>query len=158
MPKKSFNEKLNDSKDMPKIIDLSDQPEAVARYGGSNMLIAAPLQYNALMANVPEGKIITSDRLRTFLARSENADFTCPLTAGIFISLCAQASVERDDNKIPYWRTLKANGELNEKFPDGIDGQKLRLEAEGHEVVQKGKRWYVKNFADKLWTIEKHSD
>ena len=139
MPKRSFNEKLNDSKDMPKIIDLSDRPAAVARYGGTKMLIAAPLQYNALMARVPEGKVTTGDRIRAHLARSAGADFTCPLTAGIFIGLCAQASAQREQDKIPYWRTLRAKGELNERYPEGIDGQKLHLEAEGYQVVQRGK-------------------
>ena len=44
----------------------------------------------------------------------------------------------------PYWRTLKANGELNEKYPNGIEAQKEKLEAEGHTIVQKGR----KNIAD----------
>ncbi len=153
MPKKSFNEKLRDSREIPKIIDLSDQPKVVEHYGGPKMLIAAPLQYNAIMACVPEGKVITADRIRAYLSEAEGADFTCPLTAGIFISLCAQASAERENDKIPYWRTLKARGELNEKYPDGIDGQKFLLEAEGHEVIRKGKRWLVKDYEEKLWPI-----
>ncbi len=151
MPKRSFNEKLNDSKDMPKVIDLSHQPKAVARYGGTRMLIAAPLQYNALMAQVPNGEVITTDRIRAYLAKKAEADLTCPLTAGIFINICAQASVEREKDKIPYWRTLKANGELNEKYPEGVDGQKLHLEAEGHKIVQKGKRWFVSDYERALW-------
>ena len=83
------------------------------------MLIAAPLQYNKIMARVPEGKVVTTDRIREHLAKTENADFTCPLTAGIFINICAQASNERDVDKVPFWRTLKTNGELNEKIPGG---------------------------------------
>lgn len=192
MARKSFNEKLGDSKDMPKIVDLSGQPEAVARYGGNKMLIAAPLQYNAIMARVPQGKVITVDRIREWLAREEGADFTCPLTAGIFIQICAWASEERAGNgissreskqrpgggtlkasgeqnekepggsdgkgpfegQIPYWRTLKANGELNEKFPCGIDRQRLWLESEGHTVIQKGKRWFVKDYEKALWEID----
>jgi len=154
MARKSFNEKLNDSRDMPKIIDISDQPEAAARYGGTKMLIAAPLQYSALMARVPHGKVITSDRIREYLAASAGADFTCPLTAGIFINVCAQASEERDTGSIPYWRTLKAKGELNEKYPEGVDGQRLRLEAEGHAVISRGKRWFVKDYEKDLWEID----
>jgi alkylated DNA nucleotide flippase Atl1 len=153
MAMKNCNQKLQDSKDMPKIVDITDQPEAVARYGGTKMLIAAPLQYNATMAQIPEGKVITSDQIRAHLAKEAGADFTCPLTAGIFINVCAHASAERESDKIPYWRTLKAKGELNEKYPEGIDGQKFRLEAEGHEVVQKGKRWFVKDFQNSLWEL-----
>lgn len=41
--------KLNDSKDMPKIIEITDE-KSIKRYGGSHMLIAPPLEYNNLMA------------------------------------------------------------------------------------------------------------
>lgn len=33
-------------------------------------------------------------------------------------------------------KTLKKDGELNEKYPDGIDGQKMLLEMEGHTRVK----------------------
>ena len=58
MARKSFNEKLQDSKDMPKIVEITDE-KSVERHGGTQMLIAPPLEYNELMAKVPEGKIIT---------------------------------------------------------------------------------------------------
>jgi len=150
MPKKTPNQKLHNPTDLPKVKDISDQPEAVARMGGTQMLIAAPMQYNELMARIPQGKVITVDRVRAYLAAQAGADFTCPLTAGIFVNVCAHASVERDSDKIPYWRTLRTKGELNEKYPDGIDGQKLLLEMEGHSVMQKGKRYYVREFEEKL--------
>jgi len=150
MAKKTYNEKLNSPGDLPKIEDLSDKPEAVKRMGGVKMLIAAPLQYNEIMAKVPEGKLLTSDRIRTYLASSSGADTTCPLTAGIFINICAHASEERADNKIPWWRTLKAKGELNEKYPGGIDAQRLMLETDGHTVAQKGKRYFVEDYENSL--------
>ncbi|HZK88310.1 MAG TPA: methylated DNA-protein cysteine methyltransferase, partial [Anaerovoracaceae bacterium] len=102
MTNKSYNDKLNDSKDMPKLVDLSDKPDFVARVGGPLMLIAPPLAYNDIMARVPEGKIITSDRIRDYLAKQADANTTCSLTAGIFINICANASFEREDNQIPY--------------------------------------------------------
>ena len=150
MAKKTYNEKLNSPGDLPKIEDLSEKPEAVKRMGGARMLIAAPLQYNEIMAKVPDGRLTTSDRIRKYLASGAGADITCPLTAGIFINVCAHASEERNENKIPWWRTLKAKGELNEKYPGGIDGQKLMLEMDGHTVVQKGKRYFVKDYENSL--------
>jgi alkylated DNA nucleotide flippase Atl1 len=72
------------------------------------------------------------------------------LTAGIFINIVAKASEERDSDETPYWRTLKKDGELNEKYPGGIDAQKARLEMEGHTVIQKGKRYFVKDYESKL--------
>jgi len=153
MAKKTYNEKLNSSGDLPKIEDLTDKPEAVKRMGGTKMLIAAPSQYNEIMAAVPEGKLTTVDRIRAHLAAQAGADVTCPLTAGIFTSICAHASEERDHDQIPWWRTLKMNGELNEKYPGGFDRQKHLLEAEGHTVIQKGKRYFVKNYEQKLFVI-----
>lgn len=149
MAKKSFNEKLNDSKDQPKIIEVTDV-KAVARFGGPKMLIAPPLAYDAIMKRIPAGKLMTSDRIRSYLAKEHQADYTCPLTAGIFINIAAKASEERGVDETPYWRTLKKDGELNEKYPGGIDAQKARLEMEGHTVIQKGKRYFVKDFEDKL--------
>jgi hypothetical protein len=34
----------------------------------------------------------------------------------------------------PYWRTLKGKGELNEKYPGGVEAQAEKLKAEGHEI------------------------
>ena len=61
------------------------------------------------------------------------------MTAGIFISLSARASCERLDDKIPFWRTLKADGELNPKYPGGIEYQKEKL-FEGHTFKTKGRK------------------
>ncbi len=154
MVKKTYNQKLHDSNGLPKIVDLSDKPGFVEHYGVTTMLVAAPMQFNEIMAKVPEGKIITTDRIRDYLAKQANAGITCTLTAGLFINTCAHASEERDSDQIPYWRTVKAKGELNEKYPDGIDGQRMHLEMEGHEIIQKGKRYFVKDYQDKLWEIE----
>ena len=150
MPIKNPNQKLNDSKDMPKVEVLTD-PKAIARYGGSRMLLAPPIEYDKLMKSVPCGKVITTDRLREYLAKKHSADFTCPLTCGIFVNIAAHASVERGgEDETPWWRTLKKDGELNEKYPEGIDGHKTRLEMEGHTVIQKGKRYFVKDYEQNI--------
>ncbi|MEZ4358398.1 MAG: methylated DNA-protein cysteine methyltransferase [Eubacteriales bacterium] len=153
MAKKTFNEKLNFTGDLPKIENLNKKPELVARYKAATMLIAAPIQYNEVMAKVPKNKLITIDKIREHLARKEGADITCPLTAGIFINICANAAVEREDKNFPWWRTLKAKGELNEKYPGGYDNQKLKLIMDGFEIVQKGKKYFVKDFEKYLWDI-----
>ena len=153
MAKKTYNEKLNHPGDLPKIDDISNKPETALRMGGTNMLIAAPLQYNDIMASIPAGKLTTSERIRTCLASRAGADTTCPLTAGIFINLCAHASEERDENKIPWWRTLKTGGALNEKYPGGTDRQRLLLEMDGHTVTQKGKRYVVQAYEESLMEL-----
>lgn len=153
MAKKTYNEKLNFSGDMPKIEEITDL-KTIERFGGARMLIAPPLAYNEVMGKVPQGKLITSDYIRSYLAKKHGADFTCQLTAGIFINIAANASEERERDKIPYWRTLKKDGELNEKYPGGIDEQKARLEAEGHKVIKKGKSYFVEDFSKKIFEIK----
>ena len=109
------------------------------------------------MAKIPEGKLITITEIRELLAKKHNAEFTCPLTAGIFLSLAAQASEEREDDKIPFWRTLKKDGELNPKYPGGVEYQKEMLESEGHSFIKKGRkniRYFVENYEDKLFNLE----
>jgi len=150
MAKKTYNEKLNSPGDLPKIEDLSEKQGGRTWFPGMKMLIAAPMQYNEIMAGIPAGKLTTVDRIRAHLAAQAGADVTCPLTAGIFTNICANASEERTDDKIPWWRTLKVKGELNEKYPGDINGQKLLLEMEGHTVIQKGKRYFVADFENKL--------
>ena len=152
MAKKTYNEKLQFCGDMPKIEEITDL-KSIERFGGTRMLIAPPLEYDEVMSKIPQGKVITSDRIRSYLAKKHGADFTCQLTAGIFINIAANASEEREEDKIPYWRTLKKDGELNEKYPGGIEVQKALLEEEGHEVLKKGKRYYVKDFEEKLFII-----
>jgi len=153
MPIRNPNKKLHDSKDMPRVEVLTDT-RAIARYGGPRMLLAPPIAYDELMKRVPPGMVITSDRLRAHLAARHDADFTCPLTAGIFVNIAAHASEERGgEDETPWWRTLKKDGELNDKCPDGYSAQKTRLEAEGHEFIQKGKRFFVKDYEQKLMTL-----
>jgi len=81
-----------------------------------------------------------------YLAEKHDANFTCPLTAGIFMNITAHASVERKTDETPYWRTLKKDGELNKKYPEGINSQRIHLEMEGHTIIKKGKRYFVKDY------------
>lgn len=147
--KKDFNKMLNNKKDMPKIKVIDDEKN-IKKYGGTRMLLAPPLYYDKLMRKVPKRKLITAGQIREYLAKENNADFTCPLTAGIFINIVAWAGYQRKEDITPYWRTLKINGELNNKYPEGIELQKRLLEEEGHTIIQKGSKYYVKDFESKL--------
>ncbi|MGN0167051.1 MAG: MGMT family protein [Acetatifactor sp.] len=137
--KKDFNAMLHDSKDMPKIQIITDR-KSIEKYGGSRMYFAPPIDYDKVMKQVPYGKVITVGKIREYFAKLGGADFTEPITAGIFVSIAAWASYQRSDDETPYWRTLKANGELNEKYPGGIEVQREKLEEEGHTIIQKGRK------------------
>ena len=146
--KKDFNAMLKNSKDMPKIQIITDEA-SIRKYGGERMFFAPPMEYDRVMRLVPEGKVITVGAIRDYFAKENGADFTDPITAGIFVSIAAWASFQRHGDETPYWRTLKAGGELNEKYPGGAAAQKAKLEAEGHTVIEKGRtniRYFVKDY------------
>ena len=154
--KKDFNAMLADSRDMPKIQIITDE-KTIQKYGGNRMYFAPPAACDEVMKKVPFRKVITVGGIREYFARSNDADFTDPITAGIFVSIAAWASHQRDTDKTPYWRTLKAGGELNPKYPGGIDSQKQMLEAEGHRIIQKGRkniRYYVADYEKSVFEIK----
>lgn len=153
--KKDFNAMLHDSKDMPKFQIITDE-KSIQKYGGNKMYFAPPMAYDRVMRLVPFGKLLTVGAIRTYFARQNGADFTEPITAGVFVSIVAWASFQRETDETPYWRTLKANGELNPKYPGGIEAQKERLEKEGHSVIQKGRtniKYYVKDYEQSLFPL-----
>lgn len=155
--KKDFNAMLHDNKDMPKFQVITDQ-KSIEKYGGNNMYFAPPIDYDKVMKKIPYGKVISIGKIREFFAKENDADFTEPITAGIFVSIAAWASYQRTEDKTPYWRTLKANGELNSKYPGGIEDQKEKLEAEGHTIIKKGRKnikYYVKDYEDVLFDLNK---
>ena len=154
---KDFNAMLRDSKDMPKIQIITDR-KSIEKYGGNKMYFAPPLAYDRVMKRVPYGRVTTVGEIREYFAKQSGADFTEPITAGIFVSIAAWASHQRSGDETPYWRTLKANGELNEKYPGGIESQKEKLEAEGHTIISKGRkniRYYVKDYEMALYDLER---
>jgi hypothetical protein len=153
MAKKTFNEKLRHSGDLPKVENIAGTKQG-ERLQAQTMLIAAPLEYDELMKRVPFGHLTTIDRLMTFLAQKHSADTACPMTAGIFVNIAARASEERLGlDETPYWRTLKKGGELSEKYPGGLEGQQHKLEGEGHKVTQRGKRFFVQDYEAKLFNF-----
>lgn len=153
--KKDFNAMMRNKKDMPKTQIVKDE-KTVKRYGGNKMFSAPPIYYDELMKKVPKGKLITVSQMREYLAKKNNADFTDPMTAGIFVNIVAWASYQRTEDITPYWRTLKSDGQLNDKYPEATALQKRLLEEEGHTVVSKGAKnikYYVKDYKESLIKI-----
>lgn len=153
---KDFNAMLHDSKDMPKLQIITD-PKSIQKYGGDKMYFAPPMAYDQVMKRIPWGKLTTVGELRAYFAKENHADFTEPITAGIFVSIAAWASYQRREAETPWWRTLKAEGELNPKYPGGVEAQKEKLEAEGHTILTKGRtnpRYYVADYEKALYPLK----
>ena len=146
---------MEDSKDFPKILKLETNfpcYRALKKMGaqpGDSVVIAPPLEVDAIMKKVPEGKLITLREICETLAMKHQTQYCCTLTTGIFIMTAANAA-EETKGDTPYWRTLKNSGELNKKYPGGIEQQKRLLEQEGHKIFNRGKRFFVSGFEKKL--------
>jgi alkylated DNA nucleotide flippase Atl1 len=150
--KKTWREKLDNDDGLPRVVEIGERMSA--RWGEGTFVIPALREVDALMRAVPEGKLTTISHLREILATRHGATIACPITTGMFARIAAEAAAEDEkDGRIditPYWRTLKMGGEVNPKYPGGYEGQRERLEAEGHVVVQTGKRVVVEGYEDRL--------
>jgi alkylated DNA nucleotide flippase Atl1 len=151
--KKSWREKLADDKGLPKVGPVAGKMSQ--RWGTGTMVIPAPREVDALMRQVPKGRVVTINELRAALAKKHKAGFACPITTGIFAWIAAHAAVEAESEGArritPFWRTLKNGGEVNSKYPGGATALAKRLRAEGHRLVTKGKRTLVADFEKKLF-------
>jgi alkylated DNA nucleotide flippase Atl1 len=161
--KKTWREKLEDKASLPKVLKLKERfpcYNAVHKMGaeaGDEVVLANPSEVVGIMRQIPEGKLTTIVEICLKLARHHNTKACCSLTTGIFIMTAANAVEEaRREGKlldIPYWRTLKADGYLNPKYPGGQEAHKELLEQEGYRVAQKGKKYLVPDFQKYLISL-----
>lgn len=159
--KKTWQEKLVDKAGYPKILKLEKKfpcYNAVHKMGaeeGDAIVLVNPSHVVNIMKKIPKGKLITIMEICKILAEEYHVKGTCSLTAGIFILIAANAAEEAETEgknlDIPYWRTLKAEGFLNEKYPGGAETQKNLLEKEGFVVKNRGKRFFVENYQKHLY-------
>ncbi|MBM4040837.1 MAG: hypothetical protein FJ290_20235 [Planctomycetes bacterium] len=150
--RRSWREKLADAKGLPKVVEIAGKMSR--RWGTGTVAIPAPAEVDAIMARVPKGRLLTINEIRAKVARRHGATIGCPITCGIFAWIAAHAAEEARaagaKRITPYWRTLKAGGEVNPKYPGGVEAQKQLLEAEGHAVVQRGRRCFVTDYEKRL--------
>jgi len=153
---KSWQEKMADKKGMPKILKLEKGfpcYNAVHKMGaeaGDQVVLVNPHEVEALMRQVPKRKLVTLIDICKKIADQHGVKGCCTLTSGIFTMTAANAAEEMKSegkpNDLPYWRTLKSNGELNPKYPGGLEGHAKLLEQEGFSILHKGKRAFVKDY------------
>lgn len=137
----NWRAKLAAYKNLPQVKPI---PEPLKkRLGEGLIVIPSPREVDAAMRRIQPGQISTVTAIAAELAHDHGAQVGCVVTTGIFATLVARAADEAeqagDAQSTPYWRTLKADGSLNPKYPGGTDRQMQRLEAEGHVVVQQGR-------------------
>ena len=108
------------------------------RRSGGRLLIPRPLDIDAAVRRIGEGRLATVNQIRDRLAHDFDADSTCPMCTGMFLRFVAE--VAEDDlaqgqaEAAPYWRVVREDGSLMEKFPGFPEAQAARLRAEGHAI------------------------
>lgn len=156
--KKSWQEKFEKAckSNLPKVVKITGKMSR--RWGEGTVTIPSPAEVEELMKKVPRGKLITINEMRSFLAKKHKATIGCPIVTGIFLWIIANRAEEMSGitkkADTPYWRTLKTGGEINPKYPGGIEKQRKLLEAEGHKVIQKGKKYLVADYEKKIAVLD----
>ena len=151
-PKKTWREKLAEDKDLPRVVEITENMST--RWGEGTVVIPAPREVDEIMRMVPPGKLMTFNQIRETVARKHGVTIGCPITTGIFIGIAAKAAEEWAAEGVtdvtPYWRTLKVGGELNPRYPGGVEAQVVRLEEEGHTIDRRRKTPRVQDYEGKL--------
>lgn len=131
--KKSWTQKLNEQKQPHvKRIDkaFADIPAE------SDMLIATPMMVDAYIRQIPSGKKVSLQTMRRDLAADNHAEYTCPVTSGIFLRIVAEAAFEQYQQTgawegiTPFWRVVDPKSPLAKKLSFGVELLKERIDAE----------------------------
>ena len=101
--------------------DFADIPK------GSTMLIATPLIVEEYIKNIPYGTKTTLQQMRKDLAANYHADYTCPVTSGIFLRIVAENAYEElqkgktIEEITPFWRMIDLKTPAAKKLSFGTD-------------------------------------
>ncbi len=158
--KKLWQEKLEDKPSLPKVLKLERRfpcYNAVHKMGaevGDDVVLANPSEVVQIMKQIPKGKLTTIVGICRQLSDQHNVRGCCSLTTGIFIMAAANAAEEAGTEgrslDTPYWRTPKADGYLNDKYPGGQEAHKRLLESEGFKVIARGTKYRVADYEEYL--------
>ncbi|MDX2139728.1 MAG: MGMT family protein [Chloroflexota bacterium] len=152
MAKKTAIQKLNVDKQTHTVSPI---PEGFPGWkDASSMVVSTPLEVDSIVRKVPEGRLVTLTEIRAYLAQQYGTDIACPVSTAIYLNIVAAAAEEMreqgESHIAPYWRVLKPDGKLNEKYPGGVEAQKAKLEAEGYTLVALKSGYRVQDYQEFL--------
>lgn len=127
------------------IVDIKENQ--IRYFGGAGkMLLPSRTTIVALLQQIPEQKLMTTDMIRRKLANQFNVQGTCPVTT----KKALQAIAADNREAVAYWRVVKQNGELPGYCPGGVAQHAVLLQQEGVAVEPRGKGLRVVGFRDRL--------
>jgi len=149
---KLWQEKLKDSKDLPKIVKI--EGILSKKWGAITSTIPALYEVDQTITKVPKGKLITINEIRSILAKKHNALICFPITAGIFAWKSFHHSfeimLEEKRQVSSYWRTLKTKGEINLKYPSASKEIIKLFESDGHKITKRENKYFTRDYNKKL--------
>lgn len=102
---------------------------------GASMLIATPAIVETYLNQIPKGKETTLQQMRKDLAAEYHAEYTCPVTSGIFLRIVAEKAYEeytQGKKRIaPFWRMISAQSPAAKKLTFGTEFLKQKRQEEG---------------------------
>lgn len=132
--KKTWVEKMNPSAKFH--VETCDKQFADIP-AGATMLIATPTIVEHYIRNIPEGHAGSLAQMRKDLAADYNAQYMCPITAGIFLRIVSEAAWEQlqqgkaIDDVVPFWRMIDRKTPTAKKLSFGTDFVQQQRLAEG---------------------------
>ncbi len=118
--RKTWAEKMEAGGRSPRVKRI-EKPFA-GRKAGEKMLIATPRLVESYIRAIPEGQSVDVKTLRDDLAREAGADFTCPVSTGMFLRIVAEAAWEAHEKGTPIdalppiWRVLDSQSPTLKKL------------------------------------------
>ncbi|MCC5936962.1 MAG: hypothetical protein JJU34_06750 [Lunatimonas sp.] len=91
----------------------------------SLMLIATPRLVDAYIREIPPGTFVDTATIRKDLALAHGAEYTCPVTTGIFLRIVAEATYEELlagkslEDVTPFWRAVAPGSPTAKKLTFG---------------------------------------
>ncbi len=104
---------------------------------GASMYIATPEIVDAYIRHIPAGTHTSLQQMRKDLAAEHNAEYSCPVTSGIFLRIVAEAAYEeyiagKPIKKItPFWRMIDSKSPAAKKLTFGTGFVKEQRAKEG---------------------------
>ncbi len=132
--RKTWQEKLHN--DHPEKVEIVDKQFADIPAGAS-MYIATPMIVDAYIRNIPKGTHTSLQQMRKDLAAEHKAEYTCPITSGIFLRIVSEAAYEEIvagkllKNITPFWRMIDSKAPVAKKLSFGTDFIKEQRQKEG---------------------------
>lgn len=94
---------------------------------GAKMLIATPRIIDEYVRHIPKGKRGNLATMRKDLANEYGAEYTCPVTSGIFLRIVSEAAYEQIEKGTPlakvapFWRVVDEKSALAKKLSFGTE-------------------------------------